>query len=279
MKKIFLLIISVFVASSCDQIDRPYGEVVGPIDTTVSETILKTVVMEEFTGYRCANCPTAADDMKRLRQLNPGRVELVTIHTGGFAIPYGIYENEKDFRNSTADEISKLYEVNAYPRIAVSRRQFDGQFALPAGKMEDAMKDVLAEEAALGITTEATLVGNTIDISTELKYIIDSSPSDHVVHYVLEDSVVAAQLDDRKKPNTLVVDYIHTNNLRDNVNGNFGVPVSESVIAAGDSITLTDTYNIANEEWDKEQLLILTMVTEGSGGAVRQAYKTKVKVE
>jgi hypothetical protein len=292
MKNILLFIAASIAFVSCDVIDEPYLEnPVIPGDTTtpvIIPDIPRRVLLEEFTGYRCANCPQAADLMKQLKGDNdPGRVELLTIHWGVFANPTGIYSNEVDLTNEAAKQIHDLLGVNSYPRIAVSRKVVDGQFTISPGKMEQSMNELLfngevGDEgttdnlADMDVWTEATLNGATISIESNVFYVQDSDPNHHIVHYIVEDSIVGSQLDDRKKPDTHVPDYIHTNTLRDAVNGFFGEPVSETVIPRGDTISFSHTYNVTEFSWQPDQLMILTLITDDSGGEVLQVYKTKV---
>ena len=44
----------------------------------------RNVLLEEFTGQMCPNCPEGAREAHRLQENNPGMV-IVSIHAGGFA--------------------------------------------------------------------------------------------------------------------------------------------------------------------------------------------------
>ena len=178
--------------------------------------------------------------------------------------------------------------VNSYPRIAVSRREFNGQRAVSAGKMEESMLELLFTStdedaevllADMDIETEATLTGNTLTVLSDILYVATSQEDHHIVHYIIQDSIVAAQLDTRQKPDNLVVNYVHTNTLVGNVNGFFGEPLSATILSRGDTLSLTHSTNIGSEHWDREKLMILSLITDGAGGEVLQLYKTKVVVE
>ncbi len=61
MKKIFYIIsiIILYIFVSCDKVEPPYIENPVIIDTNNNEGT-KRVLIEEFTGHLCPNCPEAA---------------------------------------------------------------------------------------------------------------------------------------------------------------------------------------------------------------------------
>ena len=74
MKSIFKIVFAslwVLLLNACDYVDREvvknYGkEDVAPIDTTVSEDTteirIRKILVEDFTGHTCPNCPKAATE-------------------------------------------------------------------------------------------------------------------------------------------------------------------------------------------------------------------------
>ena len=85
-----LLAYSLFTAlllSACSQIDESerfiYVEPSG---------VARAVLIEDFTGQRCINCPTAASEIERLqKEYGEENVIAVSIHSG----PLAVFSNEK----------------------------------------------------------------------------------------------------------------------------------------------------------------------------------------
>ena len=81
-----LLLVSVgFFFSACDQTDPPYladNETEFVIDTNK-----KKVLIEDFTGYTCGNCPNAGVIAHDLEHLYKERVIGIEVHVGSFAVP------------------------------------------------------------------------------------------------------------------------------------------------------------------------------------------------
>jgi hypothetical protein len=74
MKKIIFCLVSLSLAlGSCDKIEE--GNYVidrgtNPIDTTTQDTVLRHVILlEEFTGVKCNNCPAANARAKELQSI------------------------------------------------------------------------------------------------------------------------------------------------------------------------------------------------------------------
>ena len=75
MKKIIISLFGVFMA---------LGAIAQPTFVSTSPSN-KNVVLEEYTGTNCPNCPDGHRRANLIADANPGRVMLVNIHQGGFA--------------------------------------------------------------------------------------------------------------------------------------------------------------------------------------------------
>ena len=64
MKKYFTLLSAILIITSCDIVEGPYltDEAITPIDTTTNSYV-KKVLVEDFTGHLCPNCPDAAREL------------------------------------------------------------------------------------------------------------------------------------------------------------------------------------------------------------------------
>lgn len=85
MKKILSLIFLVIIAlAGCDKVEPPYTQQNTNTDTTINNNV-KRVLIEEFTGHLCPNCPEASHIAENLQQLYPGKITIIAIHSGNFA--------------------------------------------------------------------------------------------------------------------------------------------------------------------------------------------------
>lgn len=101
MKKILniLLFIPVLLfilySSSCDKIEEPFKPVYGDLDTSLYPgpgpyifpefdatfpSNVENILIEDYTGHTCGNCPEAAEIAHDLKESNPGRVFVAAVH-------------------------------------------------------------------------------------------------------------------------------------------------------------------------------------------------------
>src|SRR5688572_2993743 len=116
-------------AFSCDKVKNPIvpkETVVGSDFVTnnnfsVSET--KKMLLEDYTGMKCTNCPRAAETAEDMvNNVYQEDLIVVAVHSGGFAIPDLIYK--PDFRTNTGDVWKEHFGVTSYPSGIVNRKNY-----------------------------------------------------------------------------------------------------------------------------------------------------------
>ena len=77
--------------SSCEVIEGPYmSDSVNPIDTTTNNYV-KNILIEDFTGHLCKNCPDAASELEAIQSVYGSQIIGLAIHSGTtFARSYPI---------------------------------------------------------------------------------------------------------------------------------------------------------------------------------------------
>jgi thiol-disulfide isomerase/thioredoxin len=84
MNKNISILAAVLIAASmfsCDKIEPPYRQ--GGVVTAE-----RKVLLEDYTGSRCVNCPSAARIAHDLKQVYGENLIVLGIHTGFFAFPF-----------------------------------------------------------------------------------------------------------------------------------------------------------------------------------------------
>ena len=99
--KQFLLSLGIFtllfMTPSCDVIDQPFK---GNIQDTTSTQQQRNVLIEDFTGHRCKNCPKASKAIEALVDAYGSRIIGLAIHAGrmcqgGRRWPYAVLNNQQ----------------------------------------------------------------------------------------------------------------------------------------------------------------------------------------
>src|SRR6266446_4255531 len=83
----------------------------------------KNVLMEDFTGTNCTNCPQGRNIIDNLVAMHPGRIEVVEVHEGPFSHP--LFSSDPAL--STQDGLdleSYLLGAPYWPSGAIDRRLY-----------------------------------------------------------------------------------------------------------------------------------------------------------
>ena len=67
MKNLLLLLIIVSFFGACDIAEEPFATNGGtPVDTSSPTTFIKKILVEDYSGHTCSNCPNAARELDAL---------------------------------------------------------------------------------------------------------------------------------------------------------------------------------------------------------------------
>lgn len=220
--------------------------------------VARKVLLEEFTGQRCVNCPQAHAIIESLEEQYGDDLIVVSIHAGGFGIqaPAGLMQPEGDIYASR-------WDIQSYPQGVVNRT--GGSETMD--KWSATIREDLTKDTDLQLHLNANLSPDksVIDIKTEL---YSSAALEGALQlWVVENGITAFQLDG----NVRVPDYVHNNVFRACVNGIWGVEtplVAHELKSVDNAIEVSDT-------WNPDNLFIVGFYYNNASGVI-QVEKTKV---
>lgn len=275
------LMLSAFGLAACD--------VIGEADRIRSAETLqftnKVVLLEEFTGHKCVNCPAASEEAARLESWCEGHLVVVGIHAGSYANTSGSAWKD-DFRTEAGAAYEAYFRPDGYPAAMIDRKTTDGKITHDNFSVWSALVlNSLAETAPVDIRLETSrLVGQTeerLDVSlyregipvetpheTPSKTLAGTPvkvPSEKTVAlpaealslqiWLVEDSVEAPQL---TSDNSILWDYRHRHVLRDAVNGIWGEEIRSDFSAA---IPWQRSYRYTlRSEWNRTRCRFVVFV-------------------
>lgn len=260
MKKIYLLILLALLFWECDKINPPYLE--NPTGTDTS-TYQQKILLEEYTGFRCGNCPEATEIAHSLKNKYPNNLILLSVHAGGYAKPTS--DHTYDFRTPIGDELDNFFGCSraGNPNGMVNRIGFPNKsHILREGQWENAIQNLLSNKPKLDLklSTSFNQSTQTIFARVEIKFLEPSLPNYHLCLYLAEDSVVQYQRDDRKTPPD-VDDYVHDNVLRDGITPTWGIQISDKPLQSGTIISKEFEYVIpTGKDWRINKLKVIAFV-------------------
>lgn len=200
-------------------------------DTTyvaaVEPAELRKVLIEEFTGANCPNCPDGHDKVKAIQEANPNRVVGIAYHTFFFDKPGSIFrpvdklngvKSKYDFRDSTATDIGTVFygSLNQIPVGGIDRILLGGtsadkrQIGRANWAVETNTRLALPAPANLHLTSSYDSVKNEVSLSVKIAYTKSVATKNVLSLGIAENKIIDAQT----FPDEEVPDYEHNHVLR-----------------------------------------------------------------
>jgi hypothetical protein len=280
-KNILLPAILLFalVFSGCDVIDPPYTEKTNGGGDDTSEKVRK-VLLEDYTGFTCKNCPIAHGIAHDLQESYGSRLVVISIHAGAYAEP--TEEHTYDFRTDAGDELDDYFGVSEIgnPNGTVNRKEFSGKRVLGPYYWEAVVAELmeLDPEIAIKLTPSYNESTRVISVDVDVEYLAEGNANHHLSVFMLEDHVIQYQLNKLVEPND-VEDYDHRHVLRGSMNGTWGEQLSTSNIASGMKFKKSYSYTISGgSDWNPDNMSIVAFVHDkGASFEVIQVEEKKLK--
>ncbi len=267
MRNLLILCVAVIVFSSCEEVGPNiiFTEPEAPlldssfVADNIEEAQLKNILMEEFTGVRCPNCPAGAELAEQLAAANPGRVQIVSIHSGFFSIPF---PNEPDFKISEGEEIEALLGLAAgYPSAALDRKTHAGEntIIVTSNSWQSIIDNTINTPTSVNVNLETEWDGDTrkLTIRTNTHFTAALSGDYRLSIALLENDIVSPQDVDG-----VVVDtYVHKHVLRGMVTPFNGIPLATDPVAGE---TFLKDYEVegVDASWIADNLEVVVFVNQ-----------------
>lgn len=148
----------------------------------------KNVLIEEFTGQRCVNCPLAAEQVEALRRLYPDNVIAVAIHGGALAVSEE--QSPLGLANAQSEALTAERGITAWPKGIIDRSGEPSDFEA----WGSAVLRRLLVTPRIGLRAEAPAY----DEDTRRLSVTVSTTATHAVEgrlhlWLTEDSIVTTQ--------------------------------------------------------------------------------------
>ncbi|MFM7340074.1 MAG: Omp28 family outer membrane lipoprotein, partial [Bacteroidota bacterium] len=276
---IVMITLIIVLLSSCDEISAPYKQTGGVVVVTGEQKVL----IEDFTGFRCGNCPSAAQIAAELHKAYEGKVIVLGIHSGAtFASPRGKLYAE-DFRTPVGEELFTTFlgGTGGQPNGMVNRSGDGNKIVAPDGWAAQVAKELeKTAKATIDLKPTYDSVTKLLTVDVDVKWISAGGPDDHLAIYLSEDSIVYAQKDYRRPSLGLSEDdsnFVHMHMLRGAIGefGTWGEQVASK--AAGSSITKRYTVSFAGKPWKSKHCSVIGILHNKQEGSIIQVNDQKIK--
>lgn len=272
--------IAMFSFASCDVIEFPVISEIGgyrtdlygpPPGFDVVSVPVQSVMLEDFTGHDCGNCPNGHAVAADIQALNPDKVAVVAIHAGSLAAPL-LPEYPADWTTPEGQYyLLTQVGVDEMPKGRINRGAgANTVYSYPQWATK--VTDALAMTPAVHLQMDASynVDNNHLNVHVNSQWFQNLTGEYKLVILILESNIVAPQLWYGHIPE-YVEDYEHEHMLRGSVSGATGLSVASNPVA-GEAQTSSYTFDW-NANWIPENCDIVAFVTEGENGKVLNVVK------
>lgn len=239
--KLFALSLMVMAFAACDTIPEDEYLLIDDSGPSFQGTGHR-VLLEEFTGVKCNNCPAAAQTAKALQNIyGKENLILLSIHAGNLATTDA--KHPKAFNTSEGTELFNFFQLFGVPVGFVNRLDFnDGTVIKGEGDWGNIVANELTRQpvASIEIIEDSYNSGN-MELTISGNVVLDSgatvTSNSYLCVYLAENGIVSPQTMGDKSVNE---NYVHNHTFRGSFTGTYGAPIDLSSGSASftESVTL-----------------------------------------
>ena len=231
----------------------------------------KTVLIKDFTGARCVNCPAAAEHAHNLQhQLDEDHIFIMSVHAGYLAQPLG------SFPDFLTDEGTEWYNNNnSNPLFTVDHVALTEGNTLNETQIDAPVTAALEEEQ----TFEIVVGPNYDETNRQLKVDVQAIALDDLDgHFfitvcLVEDHIIGWQT----IPGGVDKEYDFRNVFRGTLNGAYGTSFEDLHVDANDTFHFSYTTEI-NAGYNADECYLMVYVYDKTqGDKILQTAVKKIK--
>lgn len=281
MKKLFILAavsLTALLFTTCNKVEEPFYYIPTVEDVTVTfpdldpATVYRKILIEEFTGHRCQNCPAGHRTLEELHSIYGDTMVVVGIHFGSLAettsdFPY-------DFRTVAGSLIGANYNIDGIPAAIFNRNYREGGWF--RNKWMSVMSAIDRTEipAAIQLINEYDEANKTVKANVKVTMLQDYTGGLRLAIFLVEDGIVKPQIDGEE----IISDYVHNHVLRASFVDPFGAILrnGDDVWHTGDTELFASTLDFQGKDWDVNNCYVVAFLVDPERSEVLQVEKLDV---
>ncbi len=303
MKKIGLILAISAVILSCDKVKNPIQNpdaiadcIINPhhvkTDSNSSKVNHRIVLVEDYTGHTCGNCPRAAEDAESIQAKYGDSVVILAIHAGTQFSPPKLPDFPEDFRTTTGSDWDTYFGFSAagLPKGAVNRAQTP--IPQPRSTWDGLVNTILnsAQSAKIELTTRLDTNNMLMKVDVKTTFLKNWVNAVNLCVVLSEDSIIARQKDYNPPVGVTVEngderpDYEFLHMMRGSVNGSWGEELKSGAVI-GDVVRKSyNCYEVkpwpvvpGNPKKNLKNMSVVAIVFDAVTKEVLQVDKLKIK--
>ena len=280
MKKTIILTFAVLLAglflASCDKIEegeylkKPNNSSQDPTDTTGTKPLFRKVLIIDFTGHKCGNCPKGHKMISTLEETYHDAVVPVAMHCSSFANPVAGTAFAADFRTEEGNYMLSYMDLEGLPAGVVNTLDPLSVSNSPTewATLFARYYDVAPE---LSVEVSPSIAGGSLTTNVKLTAATACSRKLSLCVYVVEDNIIGGQTDYESDPET-IENYVHNHVFRTSLSGALGESVKDNTDAMAKDETIEKSYSKAfSSDWNAANCKVVAFVYDTDTKEVLQA--------
>ena len=275
MKIIVVLLALAFMFHACDKVEPPYKL---KID---SDKGTKNVLIEDYTGHGCVNCPGAAIIAHSLQAQSEERIIIMAVHAGYFSrtdVFGSIYTY--DFNTEAGTVWNESYSIIGNPKGMVNRVDGgSGVVTVPEKWSKTVVSELaLTANIELSITNSFNQASNKLTTTVSGHFISALNGKYNLVVCLTENNIVKPQ----KNNDTSIggvpdeLNYVHQHVLRIGINDAWGDEIASGDVPTGQDFSKTYTQDFTGHDWIPKNCHIVAFVYQDSDKSILQVEEAAV---
>ncbi len=273
-----VILLVAFIINSCDKVDPPF------VESRDYCSGNKKVLIEDYTGHGCVNCPGAAVTAQHLKEQFCDRVVIIGVHAGYFAAPN--FENNPIFAADFTTEAGNTWDTffgnsaKGNPNGLIDRYQFNGDYVIFPQSWGEVADMLLLEpaKALIVLNNDFNNSNKTLTTTVKTEFQQDMPGTYKIIVCITQDNLIGAQKNNNPEIGITPIDtnYVHNHVLRGSLNGSWGENVSHSGNVAMD-VEYTHTYTHQfPDAWKPENCHVVAFVYDDATKQVLQVEELAV---
>ena len=281
MKKIFVFItvLAATIFAGCDRIEGPYLVPSENEEVTVTfpdldvNNVYRKVLIEEFTGHRCMNCPNGHQKLEELHECFGDTLVAVGIHVGALAAPNAAEGYPYDFRTEVGNELAHEFSIDGIPAAIINRVYEAGGWSIVRWQSKINAVDRSKPLAAIQLINEYNAQTGMLKANAQVTLLEPCPNQLRLAFYLIEDGIVKPQLNGTE----YVENYVHNHVLRASLNGTYGTLLNTNgYLETGKGYTLANKINMSGHDWNPANCTVVAILYDRTAGDVLQVEAMKV---
>jgi hypothetical protein len=245
LKLTLYLIAYVLCFSSCDKVKDPYNATGGGDTTTVVK--VRKVLLEDYTGHKCGNCPDAAVTAQTIKSTYGERLVIMAVHAGFFA-NVGAVPFNYNFKTTPGTDYDNFFGNGAAgnPNGLINRVDYPASTHIKNyGNWGTIVATLMAKapDAYIEISNNYNSGTRVLNTTVNTEFLNMLTGTYKLVVLLTEDSIVKPQKFYVPAKDSLT--YVHHHVLRDAISStSWGDVIATGSVAAGDTVVNTFIYTL-----------------------------------